>query len=167
MRSNDFSAGPPQARAESFFLGANRYRSPLSMAGQVRRWPAVARALKDHPGYLWHRSYYEFPMGIGLFVAFDSRDSLLAFARTPEHHEIMKWLVGGDSAHARAGFIRILSAEEWGYTNGAFRAEDGLTGLIDEFTPLSDEGGRATLPTSTASGSAFASVKEWARRRLQ
>ncbi|WP_211233347.1 antibiotic biosynthesis monooxygenase family protein [Brevibacterium album] len=140
MRSNDFSAGPPQARAEAFFLGMNRYRSPAAMLRQVRRWSAVARALKRHPGYLWHRSYLELPDGIGLMVAFADRDSLLAFARTPEHHEIMKWLVGGGAkAPARGGFIRILGAEEWGYTNGEFRAEDGRTELIEAFTPLSDE----------------------------
>lgn len=168
MRSNDFTAGPPQAQAESFFLGMNRYRSPLAMAGQLRRWPKVAKALKAHPGYLWHRSYFEPPNGIGLMVAFESRDSLLAFARTPEHHEIMKWLVaGGDDAPARGGFIRILSAEEWGYTNGIFRAEDGRSGLIDAFTALSDEDSEAALPTAAPSGSAFGSVRDWAARRLQ
>lgn len=168
MRSQDFSAGPPQARAEAFFLGANRYRTPVAMASQVRRWPKVVKALKHHPGYLWHRSYVEFPLVIGLFVAFDSKDSLLAFARTPEHHEIMMWLVGGgDDALARGGFIRTLSADTWGYTNGEFRAEDGRTGPIDAFTPLSDEAPQTNLPTASPIGSAFATVKDWARRRQQ
>ena len=52
----------------------------------------------------------------------------------------MKWLVGGGKdSPARGGFIRILTAEEWGYTNGEFRAEDGRLGMIDEFTKLSSE----------------------------
>ncbi|WP_101652091.1 hypothetical protein [Brevibacterium ihuae] len=140
MRTNDFSAGPPQARAESIFLGCNRYRSPLAMLGQLRRWPALARALRRAPGYRWHRSYYEFPDRIGLVVAFATRDDLMRFARTPEHRTIMHWLVGdGDSSPARGGFIRILAAEEWGYTNGEFRAEDSALGLIDTFSPLTEE----------------------------
>ncbi|QQB12982.1 hypothetical protein [Brevibacterium casei] len=140
MRSNDFSLAPPQARAESFFLGANRYRNPLSMLGQVRRWPKLAKALRRAPGYLWHRSYYEFPDRIGLLVAFATRDDLMRFARTPEHVEIMHWLVGaGDSSPARGGFIRLLDAEEWGYTNGEFRAEDRRLGMIETFTPTSEE----------------------------
>lgn len=140
MRSNDFSQAPPQARAEAVFLGANRYRNPLVMVGQLRRWPRLAKALRRAPGYLWHRSYYEFPDRIGLFVAFASRDDLMRFARTPEHVEIMEWLVGeGETSPARGGFIRILSAEEWGYTNGEFRAEDARLGMIDEFSKLSTE----------------------------
>ena len=73
-------------------------------------------------------------------VAFATHDDLLAYARTPEHREIMKWLVGsGKDSPARGGFIRILTADEWGYTNGEFRAEDGHLGMIDEFTKLSTE----------------------------
>lgn len=140
MRSNDFSKAPPQARAEAFFLGSNRYRNPLAMAGQLRRWPRVAKSLKQAPGYLWHRSYFEFPDRIGLMVAFTTYDDLIRYARTPEHVEIMKWLIGsGDSSPAKGGFIRILTAEEWGYTNGEYRAEDGRLGMIDRFTKLDSE----------------------------
>lgn len=140
MRSNDFSQAPPQARAGAYFLGANRYRSPLVMLGQLRRWPKLAKALRRAPGYLWHRSYYEFPDRIGLFVAFATRDDLLRFARTPEHVEIMHWLIGdGEKSPARGGFIRLLEAEEWGYTNGEFRAEDGRLAMMDSFTPISEE----------------------------
>ena len=140
MRSNDFSKAPPQARAEVVFLGANRYRNPVVMIGQLRRWPKLAKALRRAPGYLWHRSYYEFPDRIGLIVAFTTRDDLMKYARTPEHVEIMKWLVGnGENSPAKGGFIRILTAEEWGYTNGEFRAEGSRLGMIDSFTKLSSE----------------------------
>lgn len=140
MKSKDFSQAPPQARAAVYFLGANKYRNPLVMVGQMRRWPKLAKGLRRAPGYLWHRSYYEFPDRIGLIVAFSTRDDLMKYARTPEHVEIMKWLVGsGDKSPAKGGFIRILNAEEWGYTNGEFRAEDGRLGMIDSFTKLSSE----------------------------
>ncbi|MFB9777356.1 antibiotic biosynthesis monooxygenase family protein [Brevibacterium otitidis] len=149
MRTTDFSATPPQGRAGSVFLGCNEYRSPWAMVEQLRRWPKLARALKRAPGYLWHRSYYEFPKRIGLIVVFESQDDLMRFARTHEHHEIMHWLVGrGDESPARGGFIRILTAEEWGYTNGIFRAEDGRTGMIDRFTQLAGETDAEAPPTS-------------------
>lgn len=135
MRTRDFSAcEPPQAQVGSMFLGQNEYRSPQAMAGQLLRWPPLARRLKASPGYLWHRSYFRFPRGIGLIVCFDSRESLMEFAKTPEHHAIMHWLVGTDEdseshsadpsrAPAKAGFIRILQAESVGYANGAWRAD--------------------------------------------
>ena len=109
MRSNDFSQAPPQARAEAFFLGANRYRNPLAMVGQLRRWPRVAKGLKAAPGYLWHRSYFEFPDRIGLMVAFATHDDLLAYARTPEHREIAAASSG--SSRQRNGDTRMASSE--------------------------------------------------------
>lgn len=140
MRSANFSATPPQGQGNALFLGCNEYRSVLAMAEQLRRWPKLVAALKRAPGYLWHRSYYEFPKRIGLVVVFQSRDDLMRFARTQEHHEIMHWLVGkGDQSPAKGGFIRIYQADESGYTNGIFRAEDGRTGMIDRFSPVVGE----------------------------
>lgn len=153
MRTTDFSHTPPQGRAGSVFLGCNEYRSLTAIAGQLRRWPKLARALKRAPGYLWHRSYYEFPKRIGLIVAFETQDDLMRFARTHEHHEIMRWLVGrGDVSPARGGFIRILTAEDWGYTNGIFRAEDASTGMIDRFSPVAGETA-AEAPATVGAGS--------------
>lgn len=149
MRTRDFSAAPPQGQGNALFLGCNEYKSVWVMADQVRRWAKLARALKRVPGYLWHRSYYEFPKRIGLVVVFQSREDLMRFARTQEHHEIMHWLVGkGDNSPAKGGFIRIHEANEWGYSNGIFRAEDGRTGMIDHFTEVGDE---ATAPSTRLS----------------
>lgn len=148
MRTTDFSAGPPQARAGAFFLGCNMYHSPVGMIRQLFRWPKVAAALRAFPGYLWHRSYYHFPLGIGLIVGFDDHEALKAFARTPEHREIMHWLVGTDEpgrAPVKGGFIRILTAEEFGYANGPWHV-DGQLRMIDTFAPLPDE----ATPPSTA-----------------
>lgn len=143
MRTTDFSASLPQAQAESLFLGCNVYRSPLAMVDQVIRWPKIVRALRRSPGYLWHRSYYEFPNRIGLLVAFRTRDELMRFARTPEHRELMVWLAGdresGDPGPVEGGFIRILAAEEHGYTNGTHNVEEGRIRMIDRFSPVSGE----------------------------
>lgn len=159
MRTRDFSQTPPQGQGNALFLGCNEYRTVLDMLDQVRRWTKLARALKHAPGYLWHRSYYEFPKRIGLVVVFQSRDDLMRFARTQEHHEIMHWLVGkGDKSPAKGGFIRIYEANEWGYSNGIFRAEDGCTGMIDRFTELPGETSTPGTELPGASASAATST---------
>ncbi|MDO5668733.1 MAG: hypothetical protein Q4G50_01890 [Corynebacterium sp.] len=161
MRTTDFSHAPPQGRAGSFFLGCNLYHSPVGMIRQVIRWPRILKALNDSPGYLWHRSYYHFPFGIGLMVGFESTEDLKLFARTPEHHEIMHWLV--DSGTVKGGFIRILTPHEHGYANGSCSPE-GQTTLIDTFAPLEGE----IEPVSTAGRDTgahfFSSIRALLRR---
>ncbi|MGQ7788557.1 hypothetical protein [Nesterenkonia sp. K-15-9-6] len=145
MRTRDFSAcRAPQARTGALFLGCNEYRSPRAFLEQLVTWGPLAKALKNAPGYLWHRSYYEFPLRIGLVVCFESRESLMAFAKAPEHHAIMHWLVGtspetgtGSADPAKApvvgGFIRILEVEEVGYVNGTWRAEGDELRMVENW----------------------------------
>lgn len=140
MRTTDFSAAPPQGRAGAFFFSCNYYHSPLGMVRQVIRWPKLSARLRATPGYLWHRSYYQFPLGIGLLVGFDTQESLKEFARTPEHVELMHWLLPEDPDQevAKGGFIRILVPQEHGYTNGNCNAQ-GRMSMIRRFAPLAGE----------------------------
>ncbi|GAB3193208.1 hypothetical protein [Nesterenkonia suensis] len=145
MRTRDFSAcRAPQARTGALFLGCNEYRTPKAFAEQLITWAPLARALKNAPGYLWHRSYYEFPLRIGLVVCFDSRQSLMAFAKAPEHQAIMHWLVGTSpetgtrsanptQAPVAGGFIRILQAEDVGYVNGTWRADGEELRMVERW----------------------------------
>ncbi|MDZ5078802.1 hypothetical protein [Nesterenkonia sp. HG001] len=145
MRTRDFSAcRAPQARTGALFLGCNEYRSPKAFAEQLITWAPLGRALKRAPGYLWHRSYYEFPLRIGLVVSFESRESLMEFAKMPEHQAIMHWLVGtspetgtrsADPAKAPVvgGFIRILEAEDVGYANGTWRADSEELHMVERW----------------------------------
>lgn len=145
MRTRDFSAcAAPQARTEALFLGCNEYRSIPALLEQLVTWVPLARALARAPGYLWHRSYYEFPRRIGLVVCFESRQALMDFAAAPEHHAIMHWLLGTseesgtasadpDAAPVAGGFIRILAAEEIGYASGTWRAESDELRMIEQW----------------------------------
>lgn len=90
------------------FVGANLYRTPIAMVMQIANWRKIARELRASDGYIWHRSYWRFPLSIGLVVGFRDRASLLRYARQDEHKRAMRWAY--DERHLRAGFIRIHSA---------------------------------------------------------
>lgn len=146
MRTRDFSAIPvPQGHTGAVFIGMNTYRRPWHLAEQVMMWAPLARRLKKAPGYLWHLSYFRFPMRIGLVVGFESREALMQFATTDEHHAIMHWLIGTDAdsgarsanpakAPVKGGFIRILTADEVGYASGPWRADQDELELIRRWT---------------------------------
>ncbi|MEH0059673.1 hypothetical protein [Auritidibacter ignavus] len=115
------------------------------MIQQILVWPPLGRRLRNAPGYLWHRSYFEFPLRIGLVVAFESRSALMEFAKTDEHRAIMHWLVGTDehSGHLPSGptanpvvggFIRILEADDIGYANGTWSAEHDQLQVLTEWS---------------------------------
>ncbi|HMS25629.1 MAG TPA: DUF4188 domain-containing protein [Acidimicrobiia bacterium] len=138
MRTRDFSMAPIYAHGEAMFVGATKYRSPLSWLRLTRYWRAMVKDLKNQEGYCWHRVYYFPPFTLGTIAAFTSKDSLLHFARSKSHHNLIHWLISHKSV-ANAGFIRLYFAEESGYTNGIWRAEDQAYSHIKNFTPIENE----------------------------
>ena len=150
MRTADFSRGPRHARAEVVFIGANHYRSPLALLQQLAMWPRIVRELKASDGYLWHRSYWQFPLVIGLAVGFRDRSSLLRYARQDEHRRAMHWST--DEGHTNAGFIRMFNASPRGYANGVWRAEEPEMRHIERFTAVRDEAVGPLVNPSDADG---------------
>ena len=138
MRTNDFSQAPKYAHGESMFVGATRYKSPISWFRLVRHWKPMMKDLKAEDGYCWHRTFYIPPFTLGTIAAFKDKDSLLNFARSKTHHSLIKWLFSRSSI-ANGGFIRIYNAEKEGYSNGVWRAEDKVFAHIENFTPIKDE----------------------------
>lgn len=138
MRTTDFSKAPPVAQADAMFVGATRYRGPFSIFRVMRVWRKLIRSLKHSPGYNWHTIYYEFPFTLGTIAFFDTRENLIRFARTPEHHDLMIW-VTNDKRHATGGYIRIYEALPHGYTNGVWRAESNEMRHIEKFTAIDNE----------------------------
>lgn len=138
MRSSDFSKVPPVGKANAMFVGATRYRGPLSILHVTRRWRRLIKKLEQSPGYRWHRIYYEFPFTLGTIAFFDDAASLLRFARSEEHRELMMWVTTGDR-HATGGYIRIYDARPQGYTNGVWRSEEPGMQHIERFTAVSGE----------------------------
>lgn len=105
MRAHLSARGFDRLDAGVVFFGANRYRTPHSMLTQLRNWRRIVHDLQSSDGYLWHRSYWRFPLTIGLVVAFRDRVSLLRYARHEEHQTAMRWSTDGE--HVQAGFIRM------------------------------------------------------------
>ncbi len=138
MRTTDFSCAPDLGQATAEFVGATFFRGPLPVLQLVRRWRGLARRLKHSPGYRGHRVWYRFPFSVGTIAFFADRDSLLAFARSPEHASIMRWVM--QPGNAKGGFIRIYEARPQGYSSGVWRAESPkVMKHIVRFTPLPGE----------------------------
>jgi hypothetical protein len=138
MRTTDFTNAPPQAQATAMFVGATRYRGPLSIVVLSFTWYRMLADLKRMRGYCWHRVYWQFPFTLGTFAFFTDRDAMLRFARSRYHRKLMIWVTDGNK-HATGGFIRLYHAEPGGYSNGIWRAEANNMGHIPTFTPLASE----------------------------
>ncbi|WP_225730257.1 MULTISPECIES: hypothetical protein [unclassified Nocardia] len=140
MRTADFSKTPPQGQATAMFIGATRYRGPLSIITLTRTWFRMVRDMRRMRGYRWHKVYYEFPLTLGTIAFFADRDAMLRFARSRHHRDLMIWVTDG-AKNAKGGFIRLYHAEPDGYSNGIWRAEGNAMAHIPTFTPLSTESG--------------------------
>ncbi|GAA4083473.1 MULTISPECIES: DUF4188 domain-containing protein [Actinomadura] len=138
MRTTDFSRAPRQGQATAMFVGATRYRGPLSILTLSLTWFRMVRDMKRMRGYCWHKVYWEFPFTLGTLAFFEDRDALLLFARSRHHRRLMRWVTDG-TKNATGGYIRIYNAEPHGYSNGVWRAEENVMAHIPEFTPLSHE----------------------------
>ncbi len=138
MRTRNFSGAPRLAQAGAMFTGATRYTGPIAWLRLWRTWRPLVARMKSMPGYCWHTVYWEPPFVLGTIAYFESRDDLLTIARSPEHRRLMLWITRSRK-NGTAGYIRLFTAEPDGYTNGAWRAEGDVMGLIENFTPLSTD----------------------------
>jgi hypothetical protein len=138
MRTTDFSKTPPQGQATAMFVGATRYRGPVSIFVLSFTWYRMLADLKRMRGYCWHKVYWEFPFTLGTLAFFTDRDAMLRFARSRYHRKLMIWVTDG-TKHATGGYIRLYDAESAGYTNGVWRAEGNIMSHIPAFTPLAGE----------------------------
>lgn len=138
MRTKDFSKAPLVGQATSMFVGATSYKGVGSIISLLSVWIKMVRQMKKMPGYCKHIVWYEFPFTLGTVAFFKDRDSLLRFARSKYHKDLMIW-VTEDGKAADGGFIRLYNAEEDGYSNGRWRAEDGTMKAIENFSPTSSE----------------------------
>jgi hypothetical protein len=138
MRTTDFSRAPSIGQAGAQFVGGTCFTGLRAFMQLARRWFPLVRRMKRSPGYRGHKIWYSFPFTIGTIAFFATRDDLLAFARTPEHAEIMRWVMRPGNAHG--GFIRLFEALPSGYSSGIWRAEPGhALRAIEQFTPLRGE----------------------------
>jgi hypothetical protein len=146
MRTADFSRAPAMGQANAMFVGGTQFSNPLMFLQLYKRWRPMVRRMKRMPGYRWHKVWYRFPATLGTIAFFADRKALLTFARTPEHTELMRWVMR--PGKARAGFIRLHDAQPVGYSSGRWRAEENVMRAIDRFTPLEGEGEAPLVPKS-------------------
>jgi hypothetical protein len=139
MRTRDFSKAPAPAQATAMFVGATRYRGPQSIVILSFTWFRMVRQMRRLPGYCWHTVYWQWPFTLGTIAFFRDRDALLKFARTKYHQRLMCWITDNGTRNATGGYIRLYGAEESGYTNGVWRAEENVMAHIENFSPLSEE----------------------------
>lgn len=138
MRTNDFSRAPNIGQATAEFVGATCFKSPFALLELSFKWRALKKRMVESEGYRGHQVWYRWPMTIGTIAFFKDRDALLAFARTPEHADIMRWVMLPGKAHG--GFIRFYEVQSNGYSSGCWRAETGHElKAIDQFTALQTE----------------------------
>lgn len=138
MRTTDFSRAPVMGQAQAQFVGGTKFTGLPAFIQLARRWFPLVRRMKRASGYCGHYIWYQFPFTIGTIAFFATRDDLLAFARTPEHAEIMRWVMRPGAAHG--GFIRLFEALPNGYSSGVWRAEAGHElRAIEQFTALAGE----------------------------
>jgi heme-degrading monooxygenase HmoA len=121
MRTDDFTAAPAFADCRSAFFGGTRYSGLRALLHVAVLWRGVARRMRSSPGYLGHFVWYRFPFTLGTVSLWDSREHMLAFARTAEHRAAAAWLLRPGAAEG--AFIRFLAAEPAGHTLGAWRVE--------------------------------------------
>jgi hypothetical protein len=139
MRTNDFSQAPALARATAMFVGATRYRGLRSIIVLSLTWFRMVRQMTRMDGYRWHTVYWHPPFTLGTIAFFADRDSMLAFARSRFHRQLMCWVTDHGTRNATGGYIRIYTADEGGYTNGVWRAEENVMAYIEAFSPRSGE----------------------------
>ena len=138
MRTRDFSAAPLKAQATAMFVGGTRYSGLGALVRLAPSWVRFVRAMRRADGYCGHHVYWEPPLTLGTIALFRDRESLLRFARSDLHANLMTWLTDG-RRNATAGFIRLYDAQPSGYSNGQWRAEGDVMGHIPRFTPLPGE----------------------------
>jgi hypothetical protein len=125
-------------QATAQFVGATNFRRPLALIGLYRHWLPTVRRLKESSGYLGHRVWFAFPFTFGTIAFFADRDSMLTFARCPEHARLIQWVMR--PGNARGGFIRFWQVLPDGYSSGVWRVEPPHEmKAIDRYSPLQGE----------------------------
>ena len=120
MITSDFSRAPKFAQGTHMFFGATHYHIH-SLLRLALVWWRVSRRMRSIPGYMGHFLLFRPPATFGNVSLWDSREHMMAFARSKEHRDAIAWLV--KPGVARGAFIRFLRANGSGHSLGEWRAE--------------------------------------------
>ena len=138
MKTHSFDKVPRIGQATAMFVGATSYRGPFAMLHVFLVWFRMVSMMKKMPGYCRHFVYYDFPFTLGTIAFFEDMDSMMKFARSKYHRELMIWVTDG-TKHADGGYIRLYDAQPEGYSNGKWRSEENVMQHIEHFSPIGNE----------------------------
>lgn len=128
MFTTDFSRAPVQGRADAMVV--------VERAGGSREWQAtVQAATRRAPGHLWSRSV-RVGRGPG------SVRAVLGYFRT--RADVDAFLEA--ALYLAPARVRVLEAQERGYSNGVWRAEGPVMEINDRFAPLDRETRKGRTP---------------------
>ncbi|GGF28595.1 hypothetical protein [Subtercola lobariae] len=137
MRTTDFSKAPAQARAGALLVvelgDAAAAVGPSGDSGATDR--ALVKQLTSAAGAVWHKKYRRGGGVTGVMVFFGQ----------PRAAEDARATLDRASCS-----VRLLVAEQSGYSNGVWRAEGNVMAHIEHFTPTSVEAARGTTPPLVA-----------------
>lgn len=153
MRTTDFSRAPKQARAEAMLVAeAGAAPGQTDRGGQARHarrdataWVRRAvRTVRADSSVLWATPYQVDRSGRAQGV-------IVYLATSADAHRVGRTLAVDVAAPGPAAVrTRVLLAEESGYTNGVWRAEDQTMAHIERFTPVTREVERGVEPPRVA-----------------
>lgn len=118
-------ANPGLADARAMFVGATRYTGPLAWLALARTWYPMVAKMQRLRGFRWYAVYWSAPFTLGTLAFFSGRDELLAFARMPEHRDLMRWITDGER-WGTGGYIRLHGRTDAGGGGGAGAGDAGV-----------------------------------------
>lgn len=153
MRTTDFSRAPQQARAEAMLVAeAGTGPGRTDRGGQARHarrhataWVRRAvRTVRADSSVLWATPYQVDRSG--------RAQGVIVYLATPADAYRLGATLAADVPAPGAVSVRtrVLLAEESGYTNGVWRAEDQTMAHIERFTPVTREVERGVEPPRVA-----------------
>jgi hypothetical protein len=122
------------------FVGATRYTGPLAWLALARTWYPMVAKMQRLRGFRWYAVYWSAPFTLGTLAFFSGRDELLAFARMPEHRDLMRWITDGER-WGTGGYIRLHGRADAGDADAGDAPADAGTAPASD--PADVPGGAA------------------------
>lgn len=137
MRSDDFTHAPLLAQANAMVVIETSHGGLGSWLRGLLRHRRLVRAIRRADGYCGHRTYWRPRWTVGAMGWFSAVDDVRRFAGHSGHPPLALWVQ--DPARVAETDVKVYQAAPQGYTNGVWRAEGDVFGLIERFTPVRDE----------------------------
>lgn len=137
MRSDDFTRAPLLAQANAMVVVETAHGGVGRWLRGLWRHRRLVRMMRRTDGYLEHRIYWRPRWTTGAMAWFATVDDVRRFATRSGHPPLVSW--ARDTGRVAERDVKVYQAAPHGYTNGVWRAEGDVFGLIERFSPVRDE----------------------------